>query len=336
MKYSLILLSFLFCFSCKNSDLERSGKYYPGEYRSELNIGANSEITLSINNAVSGDQVDVFVTAYDTLGQKVNVGGSNLSLYKYSGVGSFSILEAIDNNDGTYFFKISVEKAGTFSIGITSFNKKISGSQSIDISVTPNVFNLDKSLVVISRANFLVDDQADVFFYPRDLNYNLIMDPNLSIFSTIVGGTSQASITGFTYQSGIYKAVVTANSVGTPTELNLSVRNQGIIKPKTKISVATTKPNYSNSVIRFSKRQFSVDEKIALTIEVRNSSNASSGAAGVPIIMEVDDPTILEFEDVNINIVNVIGLKAGTARVKAKVDGEYINAVNEITLQVVP
>lgn len=334
MKFLIILLILTGC----ETKFEQNGKYFPGEYRPELNIGNTSQLFISQSTLISGETTQVTVITKDIKDQFVTTGGAAISL-STQGEGSVNISPFTDNQDGSYLATVTAIKSGSTTLNLIA-NKKTT-LVNISLNITPGNINLDKSEVFVSRTNFLVNEVAQVIFTPKDLNGNLVNNTSLSIYPTITEGTSFGSVGGFTYNQGNYISTLTASQEGTPSKLNLSVRNIGIVTSPYSISVLPTKPNYTKSTLSISKTSLKLGQTLSLSIYIKDVNGTLVNINNLPISLEIYNGTsVVSFSSVvksgSFYTSTITAIQAGTfSKIRAKVDGEYI--ISEIaSFQVVP
>ena len=334
MRFLILLLILTGC----ETKFEQNGKYFPGEYRPELNIGNTSQLFLSQSTLISGETTQVTVITKDIKDQLITTGGASISLSS-QGEGSVNISPITDNQDGSYSATVTAIKSGSSTLNLIA-NKKTT-TVSITLNITPGDVNLEKSEFFVSRTNFLVNEVAQVVFTPKDLNGNLVNNTSLSIYPTITEGTSFGSVGGFTYSQGSYLSTLTASQEGTPSKLNLSVRNIGITTSPYSFSVLSTKPDYTKSTLSISKNSLKLGQSIVINIYIKDVNGSLININNLPISLEIYDGT----SGVSFSSVTKTGsfysstIKAnqvGTvSKIRAKVDGEYI--IGEITsFQVIP
>jgi len=334
MRFLILLLTLTGC----ETKFEQNGKYFPGEYRPELNIGNTSQLMISESTLISGETAQVMIITKDIKDQFVTTGGAEF-YFSSQGEGSINISPITDNKDGSYSSTVTAIKAGNATLNLVA-NKKPT-SVTISLNIIPGKIRLDKSDFFVSRTNFLVNEVAQVIFTPKDLNGNLINNSSLLIYPIITEGTSFGSVGGFLYSQGRYYSTLTALKEGTTSKLNLSVKNIGIVTSSYSISVQSTKPNYSKSTLSISKTFLKLGQTFSISIYIKNINGILVNINNLPISLEIYNGTsTVSFSSVvksgSFYTSTIKGIHAGTvSKIRAKVDGEYI--ISEIqSFQVMP
>lgn len=238
MKYLILFFTILFSLSCQR-ETSINGKYYPNEYRPELNLSVFSTLQVSSTTLTSGEEALIHIVAVDSLGNSLTSGGSVISL-GYEGTGSVLFSSVIDNNDGTYSSSLKSVKNGTVQI----FARLNSGKNSTVIytasPITVNLggIDLNKSTIDFDKTSFKVGQSMTFTLTLKDLNNNVIDDNSIEAYSTLLEGTSEGSFGSVSYiGNGKYKGTITGTVVGTPTKINLSLRHVGSVLSKVSFEV---------------------------------------------------------------------------------------------------
>lgn len=335
----IIFIFIIFNLGCNNSTkVVRDFNYYPGEYRPELNIG-NTTIINSEDSVKSNYSMNIFIILKDTKDNFVKVGGTSIKLSQKSGSGSFKSGSIVDNSNGTYSLNIIGEKVGDVEICLLVNGKQLNVCKKINILVGD--LSLSSSDIFISRTHFLIGDSANVSLTLKDSYGNIIDNNSLSLYPTIIG-TSQGTLSNFVYQNKKYQAILTATQEGTESELNISILGLGIVKSKYIINVSSSVPNYTNSTLSSSKIKIKIGESVSVVLSLKDLSGNLINEENVPITFEAYDGTsVIEFGEVLKNgssyVSTIKGINSGSViKIKAKINGEFINQNKEISMQVVP
>ena len=238
MKY-LFLFSILFLSISCQRETSISGKYYPNEFRPELNLSNLSTISVSSTVLNSGDEALINITAIDSFGNPLNVGGSTISL-NYEGTGSAFFSPLIDNNNGTYSSTLKAVKNGTIYLKakLNSSKNSVTVYNTTPITINLGSIDLNKSTIDFSLNSFSIGNTMTFILTLKDLNENIIDDNSLEIYSTLLDGTSEVFFGGVNYiGNGKYQGTITGSVAGTPTKINLSLRRIGSILSKTSFEV---------------------------------------------------------------------------------------------------
>lgn len=336
----LIIFKLIFVLGC-NSSFNRDKFYYPGEFRPEFNIGSQSTFSMP-STLTASQEFNSSVITFDTKNNKINVGGAKIALSVEEGPDYISFNSTIDNKDGTYQITYIPKKTGTVKVCLFANNKKIDNCKFIEI--LPGDLDLNQSDLFISRTNFLIGETADVVLTLRDSNRNIIKNPSLSLYPSIIG-TSQGYLSSFSYVNDKWTSIFTATQTGSQSELNVSLLNVGIIRSLFYINVLTTKPNYSNSTIKISSPKLKEEDITSGEIVIKDSTNTAIELGTIdllPISFETYNGTsLVEFLEIEkkdtLYSFKIKGIKSGSSiKIKAKIDGEPILEANFPTIQVIP
>ena len=330
MKYVFALL--LFLTACSGST-DFNGNYFPGNFRSELNIGENSTIINNQSTLVAGQQGTSLVTTFDTKGSRIQKGGASISLSSL-GVGTAAINETIDNQDGTYLVSYTAQKAGALNFRLVANSKTLS-TQSAAITVTPGEVNRDSTDIYVTQKTYLIDQSGIAYVTLKDAFGNSINNGSYNLTASFVDGTSQFSFSSFTYQNGTYQSNILALEEGTVGTLSVFIRGVGVATSPYKLIVTPVPDDYYYSTIG-SVASLKVGRATTLTITLRKSNVAVNDPL-VPMVFTVSGVTGTFTRPVyqgSTYQTQFTPTSAGTATISAIVDG--IEIEEGITVGVQP
>ena len=227
----LFCLLLLLLSSCQKDKINIIGKYYPNQYRPELNLSQASALSVSSATLRSGDEIQVTLISVDSNNQSVNYGGGRVNFFiQESGTaGSFSTV--VDNNSGIYTSVFTAVSSGNFTLKArVNYAKNSMTIGNIPIKINPGPLSLENSKIFLSKTLIKVGESLVFTLTLNDIGGNLYDDGSLIINPTLLDGTSSGNFTSVNYiGNGKYEGKFTGSGKGTPTHINLSIRYQGSV-----------------------------------------------------------------------------------------------------------
>jgi hypothetical protein len=229
----ILFLFFLILVSCQRPTTVQ-GRYYPNEFRPELNLSSFSTLSLVSNTLSSGEETDLTIQSMDINGQPLSVGGGIIGL-TYEGTGGLAFSQFTDLNNGLYTAKVLAVKNGTVLVKaiLNPSKQKVIISNSVQTIINVGEISLTKSVISFTNSTGVLNQPMPFTLTLKDSLSNVIDDNSLQIHPTLLDGTVEGYFSGVDYiGEGKYQGTFTPTGLGTPTKVNLSIRRLGsVISP---------------------------------------------------------------------------------------------------------
>ncbi|MBF0442601.1 MAG: hypothetical protein HQK54_11900, partial [Oligoflexales bacterium] len=294
-----------------------------------------SVVTVSSNTVNSGNSVTATLIAKDNAGNRLASGGLVVG-FSYSGSGSGSFADVIDNGDGSYTSQFSAILKGEVSINASIGGEAVTSAPS-SLNILPGSCSLSKSIVSTSSSSVVAGNYAQITLTANDEAGNRIETGGLAVVFGFENGTSSGDISSATdNNNGTYGAGFAAVRSGSAVTLKATINGQIVMGLMPQITVLPGPCDPSKSKLSASASTVIAGGTVNVlaTLFDAFNNNITSGGRSLMFMLRNDGTSSGAFSSTNDNSNGsysaiFTGETAGTARtLTATVDGSEISGSN--------
>lgn len=249
---------------------------------------AESTVSASASNLVSGEAITVSLIARDAAGNRLNNGGLDVAFSHLGGTSTGSFGTVTDHGDGSY----SASFIGVASGSPTTIRASISGNSLTSLfptaMVVPDSLSLSQSAVSVGAATVASGSSLTLTLTARDAAGNQLTDGGLTVAFSASGGTSTGSIGPITDQgNGIYTASFAGAIAGSAKAISATIDGVSITSAAPSVAVIPGSVSLSQSTVAIGTTSLSAGATSTVILTARDAAGNQLTSGGLTVTFSI-------------------------------------------------